>query len=273
MCRNDEGGTMTRAEMIARLESVRERIANSRPKVEYMQDSVRIDAEQRSAWLMLADLDAVLAALREPDEREEDGRLIDGGLSTCEGLFDYFGLTNGCTRGGEAGDHPIGCLCWDCSLPGNRPAGEEEKRDLRGTVDRAAGSDGDHVAAVGSAPMTDAELDALKALAEKATPGEWFVEAYEGSQRIWTHDPEGEGDYQIADCRCSPEDAELFAAARDAVPRLVEALREARRERDVARAGSSNWQRRSDYWRHRAERAEAAEAEAQRLSAEKESSE
>src|SRR5438128_12141512 len=91
-------------------------------------------------------------------------------------------------------------------------------------------------------PMTDAELDELAALADQSTPGPWIayydnVESIDdGGQRhmaeAWVVDrmgfPEPHLSTTLCDVASGSQDAYFIAAARLAVPQLVEEVRRLR---------------------------------------------
>lgn len=99
--------------------------------------------------------------------------------------------------------------------------------------------------------MTAAELDALEALANAATPGPWkqdwtwigkhempmSIEANDGLRVIGTLD---EWEDQC------PADSRFIAAARDAVPRLIARVRELEAEAAASCAWCGNSTRRRD---------------------------
>lgn len=84
-----------------------------------------------------------------------------------------------------------------------------------------------------TAPLTDADLVAARALAEKATPGEWrTLTDGDGNTAIVQTNHLTRDVWQIPR---TDEDLDFIAAARTLVPRLCDAVEEARRERDEAR--------------------------------------
>ena len=78
--------------------------------------------------------------------------------------------------------------------------------------------------------MIPSEIAALRALAEKATPGQWTVGA--SSHEIDVPDGE-DGLFSVATAEL-PEDAALIASAPADLRYLLDALKEARAERDAA---------------------------------------
>ena len=84
--------------------------------------------------------------------------------------------------------------------------------------------------------MTQQELDALKALADSATPGPWEEVATSGEWWITGPDIFQDAVMRIDDAELSQVDAAFIAAARAAVPALiaeVERLRAAIRDADT----------------------------------------
>ena len=68
-----------------------------------------------------------------------------------------------------------------------------------------------------SAPMTDAEIAALAELERKATGAPWIYDASEG----WGYITDGEGNLATD---VDDEDGPFIAAARNAVPRLLDTI-------------------------------------------------
>ena len=94
-------------------------------------------------------------------------------------------------------------------------------------------------------PLNDAELDRLMALAESATPGPWEANVLgsEGYDVRAPATPDVHRLHRMRIARCGYEawetdkaNAAFIAAAREAVPALVKALREARAEVERANA-------------------------------------
>jgi hypothetical protein len=79
--------------------------------------------------------------------------------------------------------------------------------------------------------MTRPDLDALSALAEKATPGPWHQgregNGYESTRDVYFgREPDSERSLDIATYIWSDKDAALIAASRDAIPALIAYARE-----------------------------------------------
>lgn len=82
--------------------------------------------------------------------------------------------------------------------------------------------------------MTAAELDALEALANAATPGPWVV-VFDASGRVaWIKGPKHVGVVDsygsTPSLDCSGSDGEFIAAAREAVPKLIAQIRDLGRQ-------------------------------------------
>jgi hypothetical protein len=79
-------------------------------------------------------------------------------------------------------------------------------------------------------PLSPADLAALRALCEKATKPPW-MEGTAGQTGVVHYD----GDDVTHVATCHPDNAAFIAASRTALPRLLDELESARRERDEAR--------------------------------------
>jgi hypothetical protein len=93
-----------------------------------------------------------------------------------------------------------------------------------------------------TAALTHEERAEIRALSERATPGEWSVEG--PSRGFAGYIIHGAGYVELASLLESSEsdaeaDAAFIAAARPALPRLLDALEAAERERD--RLAEANW--------------------------------
>jgi len=107
---------------------------------------------------------------------------------------------------------------------------------------------------VADRPLTESELAELDRLAKTATPGPWVVTNANSGWPISIDAPESRGPGAIGavvrrrgiGCPSLPAgqaNAAFIAAARQAVPRLLADLAEARKERDEAKALAVKWQR------------------------------
>lgn len=87
--------------------------------------------------------------------------------------------------------------------------------------------------------LTDAEVDALEELAEKATPGPWTVG--KSHESVVAPNPADDdearwyGGALIAESLFRVGDKELIAASREAIPNLVATIKALKSERDAAR--------------------------------------